>query len=245
MTLIGKFWTAFILFSYALRGADGFSNIRPATKALSMSRLLPLYSAEGNSETDGSGVESSGENTGIKKASRNLLDRVDTFGLSLKPKAVQAQEKRSTATKKSDQFFYSLQSCGLFTSYICYRAYRGFFVILPAVFREVYRKLENAVDNPFTEDSIADGSPNSEKRSLRTRVTVSVVAGIVTVSYFINGVWRVALKFIRTVIKTSSPSSSFSAAADEMQENESIFMEYSKGEGNFRQVNGSSDGLAP
>mmetsp|Transcript_11220 Transcript_11220/g.17212 ORF Transcript_11220/g.17212 Transcript_11220/m.17212 type:complete len:248 (-) Transcript_11220:55-798(-) len=242
--LMGKFWTAFILLFYGFQGSDGFSSTRPSTGALSISRPSPLYSAEGNTERNDSDNESTGKITEIKKTSRNLLDRIDTFGMSLKPKAVQAQEKRSTATKKLNKFLYSLQSCGFFTSYIFYRAYRGFFLILPAVFGEVYRKLENAVDNPFTEDS-QGGSLDSEKRSLRTRVTVSIVAGVVTLSYMINGAWRVLVKFIITGIKTSSPSSSFSAAADEMQESETIFMEYSKKGGNFRKINGTPDGLAP
>mmetsp|Transcript_14251 Transcript_14251/g.21737 ORF Transcript_14251/g.21737 Transcript_14251/m.21737 type:complete len:241 (-) Transcript_14251:57-779(-) len=230
-----------LLFCFALQGCDGFST--SSASSLSAFRPSPWYAAEGNSESEKSGIGSSGESVGVKKTSRSLLfDRFDTFGMGLKPKAEKAQEERSTATKKSDQIFFSLKTCAFFTLYMFYRAYRGFFVILPAVFKEVYRKLENAVDSPFVEDSSSIG-PKGEEASLRTRVTVSVVASIVTLSYMINGASRVALKFIRTIIKTSSPSSSFSAAAEKMQENEKIFMKYSKKEENGGKING--DGLAP
>jgi hypothetical protein len=122
--------------------------------------------------------------------------------------------------------------------YMGYRGYRGFFVILPAVFKEVYRKMEASVDfrvlddddddnvneNVKKERSEIDVNPQTGKVRWRTRITVSVLAGIVTLSYVVGGLARVFMKFIRTIVKTSSLSGSFLAAADEVESNEGRIM---------------------
>jgi hypothetical protein len=164
-----------------------------------------------------------------KSGAQSFLEKLDVEGLKLKPKAVAARDK-ALEVRKTDKvisFLYTAKACSLIALFIMYRAYRGFFVVLPAVFREVYKKLELAVDNPF-DPSIElrdqDVDPKTGKLRGRSRIVVSLLAGMVTASYVVNGAFRVILKFIRSIIATSSVEKSFEAAADEVMMNEKQMM---------------------
>jgi hypothetical protein len=56
--------------------------------------------------------------------------------------------------------------------------------------------------------------------SWRTKITVSLIATIVTISYVLGGALRMANQFFRTITKTSSVPKSFEAAADELAKHE-------------------------
>jgi hypothetical protein len=167
-----------------------------------------------------------GENDGNSATprARSILQILDEAGQSLKPKAAKANEKANVAGKKGKKLLYILQTCFLYTLFIFYRAYRGVFVIVPAVFREVYRKMQNTVDNPFdptpTGSESSDRDPQTGKVRWRTRITVSLLASVVTVSYVLSGALRVLAKLLRTMTTTSDVSGSFAAAADEQEKNE-------------------------
>ncbi len=83
--------------------------------------------------------------------------------------------------------------------YIIYRGYRGFFVILPAVFKEVYRQLEESdlVMDAYGDEEVEDGGSSGgevgEKKPLRlrTRITTSILTSILTMSYVVSGGIRV------------------------------------------------------
>lgn len=85
--------------------------------------------------------------------------------------------------------------------YIIYRGYRGFFVILPAVFKEVYRQLEESdlVMDAYGDEEEEDGGSSrgggevGEKKPLRlrTRITTSILTSILTMSYVVSGGIRV------------------------------------------------------
>lgn len=100
-------------------------------------------------------------------------------------------------------------------------------MILPAVFREVYRQLKesdlvmDAYGDDETENvgSSGDVSENKPLR-LRTQITISILSSILTMSYVVSGALRVLGKFIQTFTNTTSFESSLEAAADEMVENE-------------------------
>ena len=145
---------------------------------------------------------------------KTILESIDDLGLSLKPRAARASFKISTSggTEKVGHFVKMVACYSLF---LLYRAYRGFFVILPAVFRDVYRKLESSVEDPFVDDTAA-----AESSRWRTRITVSVLSFILTASYVITGAIGVVFKFFRTVASTSSIATSFEAAVEERQGNE-------------------------
>lgn len=130
-------------------------------------------------------------------------------------------------------------------------------MILPAVFRETYAKMETTVNFKILDDDDdddddaqedADGvimttgisnrnaldvNPSTGKVRWRTKLTVSVLAGFVTLTYVIGGLARVLMKFMKTILKTSSLSGGFSAAAAEVEGNEGRLMKLSD-------VNGSS-----
>lgn len=214
------------------------------------SRRVPLF-AEENSSSDAASSSSSSSSADIAnirakvtQSSKSIFAKIDEYGIALKPKAMEAKEKISKVGGTSaERFRYRLQSCGLFTLFILYRAYRGFFVILPAIFQQVFKKMEKTVESPFTDDITdgtgADVNPKTGKIRLRTTVTVSILAAIVTLSYAVTGACYVFGQFVSTITKTSSASTSFLAAADEMEVNESKIMRLTKsGNNNGLPVNG-------
>jgi hypothetical protein len=176
---------------------------------------------------------SEGENSNpVPTKSRTILQTLDEAGQSLKPRAVKASAKASLMEKKGKKILYVLETSGLYSLFILYRAYRGFFVLLPAVFRQVYKRMSTAVNSPFDSTDLEDSgdgyrpdiNPETGKLRWRTRLTVSFLAMIVTASYVIGGAFRVLTMFVRTITQTSSVSGSFAAAADEQESNEDKIM---------------------
>lgn len=146
--------------------------------------------------------------------------------------------KTSVGTRRNNRFkriLYSLQSTILWVLYILYRGYRGFFVILPAVFKEVYRQLgeSNLVVDVYGDDDDDDSEkeyavnsnaveqqPQQESLRLRTRITISILSAVLTLSYVVGGVLRILGSFIKTFTNTTSVEKSLEAAADEVAANE-------------------------
>ena len=58
----------------------------------------------------------------------------------------------------------------------------------------------------------------------RTTITVSVLAGLITLSYIIRGMAGVVFKFVQTALGKRSIVNSFEAAADEVVKNEGRVM---------------------
>mmetsp|Transcript_26648 Transcript_26648/g.37552 ORF Transcript_26648/g.37552 Transcript_26648/m.37552 type:complete len:385 (-) Transcript_26648:201-1355(-) len=169
---------------------------------------------------------------GSSTLSQSLFRKIDEAGQMLKPMALEAREKASSfKDDKVKTILYSVQSCILFTLFMTYRAYRGFFVLLPAVFRQVYAKLETVTTetNPFDDDDDEDGifdakaletvgedgsittavpqvPDKKSKVRFRTAVTTSILAGVVTASYVLGGAIRVLTKFIKTFIASRKDS---------------------------------------
>jgi hypothetical protein len=177
--------------------------------------------------------KTSEENNSAPNRNRTLLQTLDEAGQSLKPRAVKASAKASLMEKKGKKILYVLETCGLYSLFILYRAYRGFFVLLPAVFREVYSRMSTTVNSsPFDSTELEDSgdgyrqdiNPETGNLRWRTRLTVSLLAMIVTASYVIGGAFRVLTMFARTITQTSSVSGSFAAAADEQESNEDKIM---------------------
>lgn len=178
------------------------------------------------------------ENGAVRKAKRSVFQKVDDAGMSLKPRALKAKEKVATLNNPRKKLRYRLQSCIYFSLFILYRAYRGIFVLLPAVFKQSYAKLEQAVESPFhDDDDAADVSdPKTGRVRVRTAVTVSLLATIVTASYMLSGAVRVVGSGLKSLTKTTSATKSFEAAADQMETNESKILNFTE----KRKVNGDS-----
>ena len=213
-----------------------------------------LYSSTNNSggSTSSSDTTSSTEITKqTTNSSTSFLSSIDNLGMKLKPWAVLAHEKSLTYSannnnnddnvngieKKSpfliryDKFksiTYSLKSSLLWMTYIVYRGYRGFFVILPAVFKEVYRQLDESslvIDvygDDNDNDEVQEKSAQQEQEPIRwrTRITISVLSAMLTLSYVVSGALRVLGSFIKSFTNTLSVESSLEAAADEVAINE-------------------------
>lgn len=160
-----------------------------------------------------------------KSKSKSILARVDELGINLKPNAMAA---RDTAALHPEDWkknaWYTFKACSYLSLFIAYRAYRGFFVVLPAVFKEVSLKLQSAVDRPFDDNDndvlTDDVDPNTGKLRKRTRVTVSILAVVLTSIYAVSGACKVFTKFISTIFKTNKVEPAFEAAADEIEKNE-------------------------
>lgn len=174
------------------------------------------------------------EQKATSSSARSLLEKIDEAGLKLKSKAVEARDKAIEIGNKDKifSFLYTAKACSLIGLFIIYRAYRGFFVVLPAVFGEVYKKLEAAVESPFdpnVDPSDQDVDPITGKLRSRSRFVVSLLASMVTASYVVSGAFRVFMKFVRSIIATSSVEKSFEAAADEVMVNEKQIMKLATG----------------
>lgn len=182
------------------------------------------------------GLTGEGTEDGSKET-KSLAVAVDDLAQSLKPEAQKAAVKSAEATKMRRKIAFSLKSYSCYLLFILYRGYRGIFVLSPAVFRRVYAKLKDAIDSDLDDGDGIEASPadSPPKVSWRTRLTVSVLAGIVTFSYFLGGALRVIGKFFRTIANTTSASQSFEAAVDELVDHEGRVGGYGKGN-----VNGDS-----
>jgi hypothetical protein len=192
---------------------------------------------------------------------KSFLQALDDLGRSLKGKAAAASANTSGAKKQYQKYLYLLQSCLLYIAFILYRGYRGFFVILPAVFRETFSRLEAAMDkSPFDDDddvsdvnfyATSSGSSSdvtSSKRGKvaqwRTRVTVSVLSSIVIASYVLGGIGRVVVRMLNTIRTGKGVSESFAAAAEEQENNEiKLFNKVSKKNNNNNSSSGSSTSI--
>jgi hypothetical protein len=179
------------------------------------------------------------------KASESLLTVLNDYGQSLKPKAQKSSANAYQSDSKSKKVLYTLQSCVYYLAFIIFRGYRGFFVLLPAVFRQVYTRLEYAIDYKLDEDDLVVAT-SSSKNNWRTKITVSLLATIVTFSYVVGGMLRVFGKFLRTMTQTKSVKGSFEAAADQVEQNETrIRRRIVNTNGEDEDAAANSKGLAP
>lgn len=180
-----------------------------------------------------------------KEEKKSFSQRFDYFGQSLKPRAVEKKGEVAHASTRTGKLWYGFQSCAYFTGFMMYRAYRGFFVLLPAVFREVYAKMET-LDSPFVDEpGVQDVNPETGKLRLRTRITVSILAAVVTLTYVVGGLANVLAKFVKSLTQTSSPTSSFQAAADETTRYEEKIQKMTKQDVNGTQSEGGSSSSSP
>merc|ERR1712003_18680 len=133
--------------------------------------------------------------------------------------------QRSTAKgyqseDQSRKILFAAKACTYYTLFMIYRAYRGFFVLLPATFRRVYQKMEIAMNTgnlSMEETDFAEnGNDITSKVKWRTKITVSILTTVITISYVVGGMLKMASEFFRTIARTSDVPKSFGAAADEV-----------------------------
>lgn len=186
-----------------------FSRGRKVNRNPFLNEVSRLRLSEKSSESD-------------SQKSRSLVVAIDDLGQSLKPVAQQAAAKSAGSTSTSQKILFSLQSYSCYTLFILYRAYRGTFILSPAIFRRVYAKIKEAMESDIViDDQTTDTTSIEPGVSWRTKLTVSVLASIVTFSYLLGWFLRVVTSFLKTIAKTTSAFKSFEAAADELVEHES------------------------
>lgn len=239
--------------AFQMKASYGLSNSVAPRGVLSGSSLFGSSERRRRQRTERSALQSSipdgaevstETSPGVNVGNSSFLRAVDEFGMSLKPRALQAYEKSLTfnanATSVSstpessvvngrvESLLYRAKSNIMWMLYIGYRGYRGFFVILPAVFREVYRQLEesdlvlDAYEDEDAQNGADDSSEADQSMRMRTRLTISVLSMILTASYVVSGLMRVLGMFVKTFTRTTSVESSLEAAADEVVSNEEL-----------------------
>lgn len=155
--------------------------------------------------------------TGSEKSLLTLLNEIGNNFQSLARKATEAGSQAEDQYKK---ILYAAKACVYYTLFILYRSYRGFFVLLPATFMQVYRKMETAMTTgnlSLEEIGYTEGGedPANKPTTLRTKFTISILTTVITISYILSGILKMGSKFIKTIAKTSNVPKSFAAAADE------------------------------
>jgi hypothetical protein len=140
-------------------------------------------------------------------------------GTTTTPATGGGEEEKQQRMKRTSNFksiLCRIQSNILWVLYILYRGYRGFFVILPAVFREVYAQLndsdlvvdvygdEEMEEREYAVNKNANAPSQNEQvqqpMRLRTRITISILSGILTLSYVVSGALRVLGEFINLLV---------------------------------------------
>jgi hypothetical protein len=173
---------------------------------------------------------------------KSLLALLNDIGNNFKGMAQKATTKGYTCEDQKQKILFAAKACLYYTLFIIYRSYRGFFVLLPATFKQVYQKMEATMitGNLSLEETGEDITSTST--TWRTKVTVGILTSVITISYIVGGVVKMATKFIRTIAKTSDVPKSFGAAADEVMNIEGRISRVGK-------VNGDegvgTSGLAP
>jgi hypothetical protein len=165
-----------------------------------------------------------------------LLTLLNEVGEKFKTMAQKSTANGIKSKNQSTKILYAAKACLYYTLFIIYRTYRGFFVLLPATVRQVYHQME-VVMNTGNLDMIDENDDDTttdtvKKNSWRTKITVSLLTSVVTVSYICGGVLKLVSKFVRTMFQTSNVTKSFEAAADEMGNFEGRISRVGKGKSN-------------
>lgn len=222
---------AVIIFNSLANFSLGFGSI-PRSSCSTSPLFIGLANRNINSrihlskDSDAQNAEIIGKNSESNDAidERTVFQKVDAFGSNLKARAAATNMKaQSVVGNGTEKILLTVKSCSLYSAFILYRAYRGFFVILPAVFQQVYRKMNDSLNDPFLDDSETAevGVVRTKtKAPVRTAIIVSFVSFMVTLSYAITGAYKVLAMFVSTMTRTSKVEPAFEAAADEILTNE-------------------------
>jgi len=154
---------------------------------------------------------------------KSLLVLLNEIGNNFQVMAQRSTTKGYQSKGQYKKILHAAKACVYYSLFIIYRSYRGFFVLLPATFRQVYRKMEAAMNTGnlsleeigFTEN---DDNMRSSSSKWGTKVTVSILTSVVTISYIFGGILKMASKFLQTIAETSDVPKSFGAAADEVMD---------------------------
>ena len=108
-----------------------------------------------------------------------LNQQINELGLSLKAKGVQQRDKFVAAAALPAKAKHLVGAGLLFGVFVCYRVYRGFFVLLPAVFDEVRNKVKTEMLKKYGAD--ADLDPKTGALRRKTAALVNAASCFFTV----------------------------------------------------------------
>ena len=111
----------------------------------------------------------------------------DAWGLGLKARAYAARDGAGLAPDGTRALALRCKFAGLLALFIVYRAYRGFFVVLPAVFSAVRARVrEGWVE--VEEAATADVDPATGELKKRSAILINIGAALVVAAYMVEGV---------------------------------------------------------
>ena len=134
----------------------------------------------------------------------SIFARFNNFGLSLKDRSRRQREalKGANLLLKLPRGAYV---AALSLAFVAYRAYRGFFVVLPAVYGEVYAQaLAQATEEHVSIRGVEvadDIDPKTGKLRLRSRVVVNVGALAFMGALMVGGAVRAPLRIAAACLR--------------------------------------------
>ena len=134
----------------------------------------------------------------------SLVARFNTFGLSLKDRSRRQREalKGANLLLKLPRGAYV---AALSLAFVAYRAYRGFFVVLPAVYGEVYAQaLAQATEEHVSIRGVEvadDIDPKTGKLRLRSRVVMNVGALAFMGALMVGGAVRAPIRIAAACLR--------------------------------------------
>ena len=139
----------------------------------------------------------------------SLVARFNNFGLSLKDRSRRQREAlKGAGLMKLPRGVYV---AALSLAFVAYRAYRGFFVVLPAVYGEVYAQaLAQATEEHVSIRGVEvadDIDPKTGKLRLRSRVVMNVGALAFMGALMVGGAVRAPLRIAAACLRKGWGSS--------------------------------------
>ena len=134
----------------------------------------------------------------------SLFARFNTFGLSLKDRSRRQREalKGANLIMKLPRGVYV---AALSLAFVAYRAYRGFFVVLPAVYGEVYAQaLAQATEEHVSIRGVEvadDIDPKTGKLRMRSRVVMNVGALAFMGALMVGGAVRAPIRIAAACLR--------------------------------------------
>merc|ERR1719464_2456598 len=164
--------------------------------------------------------ESESSKTDSKSSTnKSLLSFINEIGNNFKD---MAEKSTSNGLKSKDQYkkiYFAAKACFYYTIFIIYRSYRGCFILLPVTVRQVYIKMDSVMNTGNLSMLKSYDETNVTVRNSidwRTKLTVSILTSVVTMSYIFGCAQKMVTNFFQTLLKTSNITESFEAAADEI-----------------------------
>ena len=236
---------------FAENGDNNNSNNNNSAKSdTTKASSMPITFSDANRNSNdtekemSSTTSTSTTTTTTTTTAKSIFHTIDEWAQQLKVAALQSNAKAAivttaSGTRRWSKYRYYIQACLYYTLFLTYRAYRGLFIISPAVFRETFRKLQNAIEEtPFEDTTTGSTSTSSTENNdttttittgtadtpppmpIRTRMTISIIAAFVLGTYVVGGAIRVVTAMVQSMGNGSGIVPSLQQAIQLQERNE-------------------------